>query len=98
VKTRLAIWLGVELLVASGISTASCILRRDQVRAWSAWHDNPTPQTRAELDRQKAITFWNHVAFAGVLFAVMAVATVPVVVVVSRRRISRSAGPAPSAR
>jgi hypothetical protein len=96
-KTRLAIWLGVELLVASGLSTASCILRRDEVRAWRAWHDTPTPETRAELDRQHRITFRHHVVFAVVLWAGMAVVTVPIVIAVSRRRSSRHESETPIA-
>lgn len=84
-KTRLVIWLGVELLIASGLSAGSCILRRDEVRAFGAWHDNPTAETRAELDRQRSITFRHHIGFAGVLWAGMAVITVPIVIAVSRR-------------
>ena len=89
VKTRLAIWLGVELFVASGVSSAACILRRDEVRAWKVWHDTPTSATRAELDRQHRITFRHHVVFAVVLWAGMAVVTVPIVVAVFRRTTLR---------
>jgi hypothetical protein len=84
-KTRLIIWLSIELIVASGISAVSCILRHDEVEAYNAWHDNPMFVTKAELDKQKNITFWEHVGFAGVLFFVMAVITIPAVYVVSRR-------------
>ena len=97
VKTRLAFWLVVELLLAAAVSSASSIHRREEVRAWSAWHDNPTPETRAEVNRQRTITLWHHVAFAGILFAGMAVVTVPVVLVVSRRRSSGCQGPAQDA-
>ena len=97
VKTRLAFWLVVELLLAAAVSSASSIHRREEVRAWSAWHDNPTPETRAEVNRQRTITLWHHVAFAGVLFAGMVVVTVPVVRVVSRRRRSGIEGPAQNA-
>ncbi len=69
---------------------ASCIYRRDEVRAWRAWHDKPTLETRAELDRQKGITFRYHVLFAGVLFAGMAVVPVPVALTASRRKNSGS--------
>ena len=81
-KTRLAIWLGVELLVAAAIGSAACIHRRDEVIAFRAWYDNPTLETRKELDRQRRITIWN-VGFAGILFAGMAILTVPMVFVVS---------------
>ena len=96
-KTRLAIWLGVELLVASGLSAASCILRRDEVKAFGAWRDNPTAETRAELDRQRSITFRHHIGFAGVLWVGMAVITVPVVFALSRRGSSRHESETPIA-
>ena len=89
VKTRLAIWLGVELLVASVISAGSCILRRDQVRAWRVWHDTPTPETRAELDKQHNVTARYHVVFASILWGGMATITIPIVVAVSRRKSSK---------
>jgi hypothetical protein len=82
-KTRLIIWLSIELIVASGISAVSCILRHDEVKAFGTWHDNPTAATKAELDRQRKVTNWHHVAFAGVLFSAMAVVTI---YFVSRRR------------
>jgi len=88
-KTCLLVWLSVELTVASGISAASCILRHDEVKAFSAWHDNPTAETKVELNRQRKITNWQHVALAGVLFSGMAVVTVPLIYVVSRRKLMK---------
>jgi hypothetical protein len=85
-KKWLIIWLSIELIVASGISPGICILRHDEVKAFGAWHDKPTAGTKAELDRQRKITNWHHVALAGVLFSVMAVFTVPTVCVLSRRK------------
>ena len=84
-KTRLIIWLTVELVVASGISAFSCVLRRDQARAFIAWRDNPTVETKSELDRQRHITVKHHVIFAGVLFAGMAIISIPFVIMTSRR-------------
>jgi hypothetical protein len=84
-KARLAIWLSVELVIASSLSAGSCLLRRDEVRAYGAWRDNPTSATTAALDRQRKITAWQHVLFAGALWAAMATITVPVVVLISRR-------------
>jgi hypothetical protein len=97
VKTRLPFWLVLELLLAAAVSSASSIHRREEVRAWSAWHDNPTFETRAEVDRQRTITLWHQVAFAGVLFAGMAAGTIPVVLAAARRRSSRLEGPAQNA-
>jgi hypothetical protein len=85
-KTRLILWLSIELIVVSGISAVSCILRHDEVKAFNTWHDKPSIETKAELDRQRRITRWHHVALAGVLFSGMAVVTVPVVCLVSRRQ------------
>ena len=77
-------WLFVELLVATSLSVSTCILRHDHTKAWSAWHNNPTPETRRELDRQGTLDNWSHVTFALTLFGAMAVVTVPVIVVVTR--------------
>jgi hypothetical protein len=85
-KLQLIIWLGVELLVASGISAVSCILRRDEVEAFGAWRNNPTTENRSELERQRSITYRHYVGVAGVLWSVMAVITIAVVIAVSRRR------------
>jgi len=87
-KTRLIFYLGLELLIASGISAIPCMCtRRDAARALVAWRENPTAETKAELDRQRRITFWNHVGIAAILFAGMAVVTVPVVMGLSHRKI-----------
>jgi len=82
------IWLSIEMLLASGFSACICILRRDERYAFNAWRDNPTLETRAALDRQRAITFRHHVALAAVLFGGMAVITIPVVLLATRRRCS----------
>lgn len=84
-KTRLAVWLGLELLLASVLSSTACILRTDHARAWIALQETPTPATRAEWKRQQNKTFWSHVGLAGFLWAGMATITVPVMVAVSRR-------------
>lgn len=88
-KIRLIVWLGVELLVASGISLLTCFIRPAEVQAVRAWHDNPTVETRSELDRQRHITTLQQVLFAGVLFTGMAVISIPVVAAVSRRQNPR---------
>ena len=83
-KARLAIWLLLELLVAASLSLSTCILRRDHTKAWSAWHNHPTPETRRDLDRQDTLDYWSHVTFALMLFGAMAAVTVPIIVVVTR--------------
>ena len=84
-KSLLVLCLTVELAVAAGLSSAACILRQDERTAYRQWRDQPTAETRAELDRQRGITRWHHVGLAGVLFAGMAGVTVPAIVFWSRR-------------
>ena len=72
VKTFVAILLVAELLFAYFVLAPTCILRREQVRAYAAWQDHPTVETRAELDRQHRITQLYFLGFSAVVFAVMA--------------------------
>jgi hypothetical protein len=74
-KKLVAILLVAELLVAYFVLAPTCILRHEQVRAFGAWHDNPTADTRAELDRQIRITELYSLGFSAVAFGVMAGAT-----------------------
>ena len=69
------ILLAVEFLVAYFVVSSGCILRHDQVRAYATWHDNPTPETRAELDRQKRITEFHTLVFSAIIFSGMAAIT-----------------------
>ena len=62
----------IELLIAYFILTPTCILRGDHVRAFAAWHENPMPATKAELDRQKRITRLHSFGFSAVMFGIMA--------------------------
>jgi len=89
-KTWLIISLVIELLISIALATAVCVYRRDQVTAYSAWHNNPTPQTQNELERQKRITGSYQIAFGTILFAVMAGTTTSLFYVYSKRRPSRS--------
>ena len=68
----IAILLVAELFVAFFVLAPTCILRHDQKRAFAAWHANPTPETKAEFDRQERITRYQRVAFSAVVFSVMA--------------------------
>jgi hypothetical protein len=91
-KTRLLIWLSIELAVASLLSASVCILRRAETRAYFAWHDNPTATTRAELDKERAITFRHHVVLGVALWSGMAAVTVPLVVSRARCKSTPSDG------
>jgi hypothetical protein len=74
-KKLISILLMAELLVAFFVLAPVCILRREHVRAFVAWRENPTDKTKAELDRQKWITTLNSLGFSAVAFGVMAGAT-----------------------
>jgi hypothetical protein len=74
-KKLVTVVLVAELLIAYFVLAPTCIRRHDQVRAFGDWHGNPTPETRAELDRQKRITELYGLGFSAVVFGVMAGAT-----------------------
>ena len=71
-KRLIIILLVAELFIAYFVLAPACILRRDHVRAFAAWRDNPTPTTQAELDREKRITTLHSLGFSAVAFGVMA--------------------------
>lgn len=90
VKDRLITWLSVELAVAAVLSASICVLRPEEKRAYRAWRDAPTPETRKVLDKERATTRWHQVVIGAVLFGGMALVTVPVIVAISRRRRSEA--------
>jgi hypothetical protein len=90
VKTRLAVWLTLELILAASASATVCLFRKDHSLAVRAWMQNPTPETAAELGRQKRLTFLSHFKFGGFLFAGMALVTVPVIISLSRPKTGRN--------
>ena len=63
-----------EFLVALVIG-GSCWLRKDEQIAIRDWMDHPNATTKAELDRQRAITRRYNLAFTGILFLTMVVPT-----------------------
>jgi hypothetical protein len=77
-KDNLATWLAVELAIASVLGLGTCILRHDERQAFRAWMRDPTPATRAVLDKEKAITFRHNIGLAVILFGGMALITVPI--------------------
>ena len=72
VKSSIAILLVVELLLAYFVLAPTCILRREQVRAYATWRDHPTEETRAVLDREYRITRLYSLGFSVIVFAAMA--------------------------
>ena len=70
-KKLIVILLVVEFCAAYFIVSPTCILRRDQIRAYAAWRDHPTLEKQAELDRQKRITEWQNVGVSTIIFGGM---------------------------
>ena len=62
--------------------------RRDFNQAFSAWYKNPTPESRAELDRQRHINALYDLGFSAVMFGGMAVVTLLALYPYSRRHRS----------
>ena len=74
----LAVILASEFVIAVLLGDRACVLRHDYTNAFGAWSANPTTQTKAEWDRQVAISKQQRWIFEGVIFVVMAVATIPI--------------------
>ena len=64
-----------ELFIAFLFLTPVCVLRGELVHAVVAWHENPTPEAKAELDRQAMITNLYWVGLPVIAFCIMASAT-----------------------
>ena len=73
---KLIILLVVEYVAAYFLVMAGCPIRGAEERAWGAWHDHPTPETRAELDRQHHLTELSALEVSTILFCGMAGITV----------------------
>ena len=75
----------VEFFIAFVVLGPTCVRRGDHLRTFAAWHDSPTPATRAELDRQTRITMLHRSGFSAAVFAVMAGSTLLSVRIFGRR-------------
>jgi len=80
-KKVVALLLIGELFMAVFFLTPSCVLRGEQIHAFAAWHENPTPEAKAELERQTMITNLSRGSIPVAAFCIMAIATL----VVARR-------------
>lgn len=89
-KTRLAVYLGIELVLAVAIGGGVCLLRRDEVNARRAWQGNPTAEAKAELERQRAITQGQQFKLMAALFGLMALPTALLIVRASQPRESEA--------
>jgi len=75
-RKPLLILLTVELLVAVALGQIGHVDRPAMARAWAEWHQHPTVEARRTFERQQRITVIQRWAFSGVVFAVLAGATV----------------------
>jgi hypothetical protein len=71
-KKLIAMLLAVELFIAFYVFTPSCVLRGEMIHAVVAYRQNPTPETKAELDKQSRITSLYGWGLPGVAFCGMA--------------------------
>jgi len=85
-RKLLVILLSVELLVAIVLGQIGALHRRDFDRAFFAWHENPTLESRKELDRQKQINVLYDLGFSAVVFGGMVIVTLLAVYAHNRHR------------
>jgi hypothetical protein len=91
-KKLLLILLSVELLVALVLGQCGTLHRHDFDQAFFSRHENPTPESQAELDRQKHINVLYDLGFSAVAFGSMAVVTWLALYEYSRRHRGSQAG------
>jgi hypothetical protein len=75
-RKPLLVLLGLELLVAVALGQIGHVDRPATARAFLEWRQNPTPDTRQAFERQRRIMEIHRWGFTGVVFAVLAGATV----------------------
>ena len=75
-RTPLIILLCIEIAVAVAVGQFATFHRRKLDRAWLEQREHPTIETRAILERQKRITELERWGLSGVVFAVLAGATI----------------------
>jgi hypothetical protein len=81
----LVIVLSVELLIAVLFGQGGFLHRQDFDRAFFAWHQNPTPECKFELDRQRHINELYRWGFSAVAFGGMALVTLLAAYAYNRR-------------
>jgi hypothetical protein len=70
-KKVVALLLIGELFIVFFFVTPFCVLRGEQIHAFVAWHENPTPEAKAELERQTIITNLFRVGLPFTAFCIM---------------------------
>jgi hypothetical protein len=81
----LVIVLSGELLIAVLFGQVGFLNRRDFNRAFFAWHQNPTTESKLELDRQRHINELYRWGFSAVAFGGMAIVTLLAAYTYNRR-------------
>ena len=89
-KKLFVVLFSVELLVAILFGQGGFLHRHDFDRAFFAWHKNPTPESRLELDRQRRINELYRWGFSGVALGGMVVVTLLGSCAYNRRHRGRS--------
>ena len=75
-RKSLVILLVVEFCVAVSLTQVGTIHRSQLDRAFMEWYQHPTIETGQELERQRRITRYEEWGFGGLVFVVLAGATV----------------------
>jgi hypothetical protein len=77
-KTWLVIALAIEFLLAVAAASYGHMNQKGLRKASRDWHENRSPTTQAELNRQRRIDLTSRVNFGCVIFAYMAGLTVAI--------------------
>jgi hypothetical protein len=75
-RKSLLILLAVEIAVAIAIGQVGHVDRPEMARAFVAWQQNPTPESRHAFETEKRIADLERWGFSGVVFAFLAGVTV----------------------
>jgi len=85
-KMRLTIILVVELLLSFWIFSFAIMDDWRLAEAIVAFHKNPSTETRTALNRQRTSSNWQGLAVFAVIFSALVVPTIPLVVMLERRK------------
>jgi hypothetical protein len=75
-RKALLVLLGLELLVAVALGQIAHVDNSAMARSFLEWRQNPTPETHQAFERQRRITEIYRWGFTGVVFVVLAGATI----------------------
>ena len=75
-KKSLAVLLAVEFVVAVVLGQVGHVKSSSLDRAWFAWYKHPTTETREAFEHEKRIVELERLGFSGVVFVMLAGATI----------------------